>query len=220
MSAPIVFPQPVILSIEGSVAGQGLNDGSVYIGVPGQDPRSFPQATYWDADLTIPATLPLDVLNGYIMYLGSPAFAYTTGSYSFAAYAKDATLVYQDLVVVPAGVTGEDVDLVITWTGPQTDAVTWLGGEKLTRPVAFPANFSGSEGRPPITNPAATYTVTIKKNGSTVGTVVSDTSGVWTFATSGGASESFAVGDVFDAYGSGDTTIANFSLTFKGSVAA
>jgi hypothetical protein len=215
MSAPIIFPQPVILNLSGS----GLNEGHVYIGVPGEDPVTNPQAVYWDEDLTIPATQPLDVLGGYIMYLSSPAFAYTSGSYSFAAYAKDNTLVYQDLVVVPSGVTGEDFDFVVTWTGPQTTATAWLGGEKMTRPVVFPANFSGSQGRSPITNPAATYTVTFKKNGSTIGTAVSTTGGVWTFASSGGTSYSFAVGDVIDAYGSGDTTIANFALSLSGSVA-
>lgn len=220
MSAPIIFPQPVILSL----AGLGLNEGHVYIGVAGENPVTNPAATYWDADLTIPAMQPLDVLGGYIMYEGSPAFAWTSGSYSFAAYAKDGTLVYQDTLVIPgftspAGPAGEDVDFNITWTGPQTAANAWLGGEKVTRPVVFPANFSGSEGEPPITaNPAATYTVTIKKNGSDVGTAVCSTGGVWTFATSGGVSFSLAVGDRFDAYGSGDSTIADFSVTFLASV--
>lgn len=219
MSTGIVFPQIPILNL----SGYGLNEGDVYIGVPGEDPVTNPQATYWDPDLSIPAHQPLDVIGGYIYYLGSPAFAWTTGSYSFAAYAKDGTLVYQDLVVVPGvngagGAAGEDVDFVVTWTGAQTSAATWLGGEKLTRPVLFPGNFSGSQGEPPKTNPASSYAVTIKKNGSTVGTATCSTGGVWTFATSGAASQAFAVGDVLDAYGPGDTTIANFSLALKGSV--
>lgn len=220
MSTGIVFPQIPILNLSGT----GLNEGHVYIGVPGEDPVTNPQATYWDDDLTIPASQPLDVLGGYLMYLGSPSFAWTTGSYSFAAYAKDGTLVYQDLVVVPGvngpgGAAGEDVDIVVNWTGPQTAADAWLGGEKVTRPMTFPANFSGSKAEIVTTNPAGTYTVTVKKNGSSIGTAISDTGGAWTFATSGGASFSLAVGDTFNAYGSGDTTIADFSLTFKGSVA-
>lgn len=223
MSAPIIFPQPVILAVTGAVAGQGLNAGHVYIGVPGEDPVTNPQATYWDADLTVPAMQPLDVIGGYIYFEGSPSFAWTTGSYSFAAYAKDDTLVYQDLVVVPgfnspAGPAGEDVDFNVLWTGPQTDAATWLDGESVRRPVIFPANFAGSGGLAPETLPTATYTVTIKKNADVVGTAVCDTSGDWTFATVGAVPVSFAVDDAWRAYGSGDTTIADISVTFTASV--
>lgn len=221
MSAPVIFPQPAILNL----AGIGLNEGKVYIGVAGQDPVTNPQATYWDAALTIPAAQPLPVLGGYLMYLGSPSFAWTTGSYSFAAYAKDGTLVYQDTLVIPgfnspAGPAGEDASVIVTWTGGQTVANQWLGGENIRVPITLPANFAGSGGRAPGINPAATYTVTVKKNGSTVGTATCSTAGAWSFASSGGASVSFAVGDVFDAYGSGDTTMADFSLTFKTSVSA
>ena len=220
MSTGIVFPQIPILNLQGT----GLNAGNVYIGVAGQDPKTSPQATYWDAALTIPASQPLDVLGGYLMYLGSPAFAWTTGSYSFAAYAKDGTLVYQDLVVIPGvngpgGAAGEDVDVPVVWTGAQTDANAWLGGEKLTRPLTFPANFAGSEGEIVTTNPAAAYTVTLKNGATVLGTATCATDGTWTFATTGGASVSLAVGDKINAFGSGDTAIADFSLTFKGSVA-
>lgn len=219
MSAPIIFPQPVILSL----AGLGLNEGHVYIGVAGEDPKTNPQATYWDANLTIPATQPLDVLGGYIMYLSSPAFAWTSGSYSFAAYAKDGTLVYQDTLVIPgfnspAGPAGEDVDYELIWTGTQTAANAWLGGRKVTRPVTFPANFAGSLAETVTANPAATYTVTVKNGGTTLGTAVCSTGGVWTFTTTGGVSFSLAVGDRFDCYGPGDTTIADFSLSFLTSV--
>lgn len=220
MSAPIIFPQPVILSL----AGLGLNEGHVYIGVAGEDPVTNPQATYWDAALTIPASQPLDVLGGYIMHLGSPAFAWTSGSYSFRAQAKDGTLVYQDMLVVPgfnspAGPAGEDASYVLSWTGPQTDAAAWLGGENVRVPVIFPANFAGSGGTAPGVAQSGTYTVTVKKNGTTVGTAVRSGS-AWTGATVGGVAVAYAVGDIFATYGSGDTTIADFSYTFKGSVAA
>lgn len=219
MSTGIVFPQIPILSL----AGLGLNNGSVYIGVPGEDPKTNPQATYWDSALTIAATQPMSVLGGYLMYQGSPSFAWTTGSYSFAAYAQDGTLVYQDLVVVPGvngpgGAAGEDADVVISWTGAQTTANAWLGGEKLTRPLTFPANFSGSEGQVITANPSATYTVTIKNGGAAIGAATISTGGVVTFATTGGVSQALVVGDTFNAFGSGDSAISDFSLTFKASV--
>lgn len=214
MTTAVVSPQIPIMSLQ----GLGLNAGFVYIGVAGEDPQTNPQAVYWDEALTIPATQPLETLGGYITYLGSPHDAYTNGSYSMGVYAKDETLVWQRLVVTPAASTGEDVDIVLNWTGAQTTADAWLGGEKVTRPMTFPADFAGSEGQVVTTNPAATYTVTLKKNGTNIGTATASTGGVWTFATSGGTSFSLAVGDTFNAYGSGDTTIQDFTLTFKGSV--
>jgi hypothetical protein len=219
MSTGIVFPQIPILNLSGT----GLNEGHVYIGVPGEDPVTNPQATYWDPDLSIPAEQPLDVLGGYLMYLSTPSFAWTTGSYSFAAYASDGTLVYQDLVVVPGvngpgGAGGEDTDIVVEWTGPQTDADTWLGGEPLTRPMLFPANFSGSYGQIVTTNPASTYTVTIKNGATVLGHAICSTGGVWTFTTTGSASQAVPAGGKVNAFGPGDTTIADFSFVLKGSV--
>jgi hypothetical protein len=219
MSTGIVFPQIPILNL----SGYGLNEGTVYIGVPGENPVTNPQATYWDSDLSIPAQQPLDVIGGYLYYQGSPSFAWTTGSYSFAAYAKDGTLVYQDYVVIPGvngpgGAGGEDTDIVVEWTGPQTAADQWLGGEPLTRPMLFPGNFAGSYGQIVTTNPAATYTVTLKNGATVIGTAVCSTGGAWTFTTTGGASVAVPAGGKVNAFGPGDTTIADFSFVLKGSV--
>lgn len=62
--------------------GAGLNGGALYIGAVGSDPQSVPQACYWDAAGTIPATQPIDILGGYPMRLGSPARLYTLPTYS------------------------------------------------------------------------------------------------------------------------------------------
>ncbi len=63
-------------------------------------------------------------------------------------------------------------------------------------PIAglFAANFSGSVGSVG-TNPTATALYTVKKNGSTIGTISISTGGVLTFATSGGTTQSYAAND-------------------------
>lgn len=85
------------------------------------------------------------------------------------------------------------------------------------RAVSFAANFSGSYGTVG-TNPTATATYTVKKNGSSIGTVAISTGGVFTFATSGGAAQSFAAGDrmTIEAPSPQDTTLADVGITLAG----
>lgn len=61
-------------------------------------------------------------------------------------------------------------------------------------PMMFDANFSGSKGSVGA-NPAATATYTIYKNNVQCGTITISTSGVFTFASSGGAAVALNVGD-------------------------
>lgn len=89
-----------------------------------------------------------------------------------------------------------------------------------TRSVDYLANFLGSYGSVD-TNPAATWTGLVKKNGSNIGTIVVTTGGVVSFTTSGGASQSFAASDVMTVIGpaSADASIAGLAVTFAGEVA-
>lgn len=64
------------------LTGTGLNSGSLKIGVAGSDPDSSPQACYWDAAGTIPATQPIDIEGGYPMRSGTPAQLFTASTYS------------------------------------------------------------------------------------------------------------------------------------------
>lgn len=59
--------------------GQPLTGGYVYIGQPGQDPRSYPASVYFDRDLTIPAPQPLRTSGGYIVRNGAPATVWIDG---------------------------------------------------------------------------------------------------------------------------------------------
>lgn len=63
--------------------GALLNQGKLYIGVAGQDPLTNPQAVFWDAAGTIPASQPLQTMGGYVVRAGTPSAFYTgTPTYS------------------------------------------------------------------------------------------------------------------------------------------
>lgn len=68
-------------------------------------------------------------------------------------------------------------------------------------------------------NPAATFTFTIQKNGSAVGTITVTNTGVVTFATTG-TTVSFAAGDRMTVVAqAGVDTLANASFTLRGTKA-
>jgi hypothetical protein len=81
------------------------------------------------------------------------------------------------------------------------------------RTATFPVDFSGADASVG-TNPGADYVVSIQKNGTEIGTVTFDTSGVPTLATAGGATQAIAFGDRITFVGP-DTvgTAADFGIT-------
>lgn len=97
----------------------------------------------------------------------------------------------------PTGVSSNRT-IMLSITGTALTASEVLGaimpptGETWT----FPANLSTSSGKKLSggVNPASTYTLDVKKNGSSVGTISISTSGVVTFSTSGGTSFSLTGG--------------------------
>jgi hypothetical protein len=80
----------------------------------------------------------------------------------------------------------------------------------------FAANFASSVGSVG-TNPTATAVYTVLKNGASIGTISISTSGVFTFATSGGAAQSFSAGDrlTITAPSPVDTTLSDVSITLQ-----
>ena len=106
----------------------------------------------------------------------------------------------------------------IWWSLPgMPDAnIEYLIG-KFGRTVNFPADFAGSVGKC-LTSPAATAVFTLKKNGSSVGTVSISSSGVFTFSSSG-VPVSFAVGDYLTVVTPTvqDTALADAGFTLLGS---
>lgn len=78
-------------------------------------------------------------------------------------------------------------------------------------PFTIPANFAGAQYVNVGTPPAATFTITINKNGSPIGTITISTAGAVTLATTGGLAQNVAAGDkiTFVAQASVDASIAN-----------
>lgn len=64
-------PFPLFLSSD----GKPLQNGYVFMGEAGKDPEAHPIATYWDAELTIPAT-DLRTRGGYIVNGANTAFVF------------------------------------------------------------------------------------------------------------------------------------------------
>jgi len=78
-------------------------------------------------------------------------------------------------------------------------------------------DFAGSRGHVG-TNPSATATFTVLKNGGSIGTIAVSTVGVFTFLTSGSTVESFAPGDRLSitAPTPQDATLADISIVLRG----
>lgn len=74
--------------------GDALDEGFIWIGQPNKDPRQFPVAVFFDAELTIPAAQPLRTNAGYIVRGNSPAFLYINGNYSVLVEDKKHRRVY------------------------------------------------------------------------------------------------------------------------------
>lgn len=81
----------------------------------------------------------------------------------------------------------------------------------------FPANFSGAYGAIG-TNPAATQTLTIARDGTTIGTISISTGGVFTFATTSGQEKSIFAGEKITVtnQSTADTTGADIAFTLVG----
>jgi hypothetical protein len=128
-------------------------------------------------------------------------------------FSTDGTLV--DSGTAPSG-GSNPYDIVCSLVG-KPDAGATVLEITFTRNVAFAGNFSGSQGTVG-TNPTSTATYTVKKNGSSIGTVVVSTGGVVTFTTTSGAAQSFVAGDrmTVTAPSSQDATLSDVAITFAG----
>lgn len=102
---PVINPyQPLV-----GLTGIGLNAGKLYIGIDGQDPDSYPQACFWDAAGTIPATQPIDVVGGYPYRLGTPTRLYTAATYSIRLRDRTGAQVFYEAHAVPGPSTADGV---------------------------------------------------------------------------------------------------------------
>lgn len=111
--------------------------------------------------------------------------------------------------------TPQPYDVTFAYAGAPPNA-TILQLICFSRPVTMSGNFAGSTGHCGG-NPTATAVYTVYKNGATIGTVTISTSGAFTFATTFGASPSFALGDTLSILTPvTDATLSSVTMTFAG----
>lgn len=85
------------------------------------------------------------------------------------------------------------------------------------REVTLPANLTGSVGTIG-TNPSASMVLSLRDDGVEIGTITISTTGVFTFATTGGTEKVIAAGSKVTLVGpaTADTTAANADITIAG----
>jgi hypothetical protein len=107
MSQTILNPFPPYVDAQGNP----LQDGKLYIGNSGQIAEASPLTVYWDRALTQPAAQPLFISGGQIMYIGTPANVFYSGSdYSMTLKDKNDVPIFTLLSAQASGYT----DQVIT----------------------------------------------------------------------------------------------------------
>jgi len=126
----------------------------------------------------------------------------------------------------------QDEDLLVVWNGsawvtpprsvsfscfsvPAPTSSQILLDQMFVESTVFADDLAGSRASVG-TNPASTFLIDVRKNGSSVGSISISTGGVATFTTTGG-SLSFAAGDLLSliAPGTTDGTIARLRITLK-----
>lgn len=157
----------------------------------------------WNADTTYVATVKAATTPGTTVVLqpGQIAFCYQNGVDTVGLWVISAgTSGPYDLGFFVPGLPG-DAAIVMEW--------------KATRAFTLATNFVGSKCKV-NTNPTATAVFNVRKNGSIIGTVSINTSGVATFATTG--STSWAIDDVLSvtAPTPQDATLADVNIGFLG----
>jgi len=123
-----------------------------------------------------------------------------------------------NVLVVNADVTrtrANGRDILAQWTGTISGTDKQLLRFKATTAMLIPKDFAGSVGSVG-TNPAASATFNVKKNGSAAGTIVVSTGGVFTFSASG-SSISLAIGDVLTitSPNPNDASIADIGINIR-----
>lgn len=118
------------------------------------------------------------------------------------------------------GTSEHPYDIPLSYAGTPTSSEL-IGKIMTPRAVTFAANFSGSYGHV-AANPASTYEIDVQDDGSSIGTISINTSGVFTFTTSGGTSKVVAAGSRIEFYAPSasppDAAISAIAATLVGTV--
>ena len=176
-----------------------------------------PLATYQDLAGLVPNENPV------VLDAGGRATIRVTNGVAYKFVVKDADDVEvftEDNIVIgtAAGSSESQLHVNVTFSGTP-GAQGWLGGAEIVNTATFPIDFEGSAASVG-TNPGADYVITVKKNGTTCGTVTFNSAGVATFDTTGGSTVPVAFSDRLDFYGPDSIgSAANILITLVGDLA-
>jgi len=197
--------------------GLALEDGYIYIGLENEDPETDPQATFWDAAMSIPATQPIRTMAGVPDRSGSPGKMFTDGKYSIRVRDVQGVQVYYSASEgETSAAAGEDYLVAIQFLGtPEPSDV--ISGHLFDRAVLFETDMPGAGDIETSSDPAGTYTMTLYLDGISKGTVAISTAGAVTFDT---VEFTTAAGNLLTLVGPGGaTTLVNIFGYMRGSTA-
>lgn len=117
-----------------------------------------------------------------------------------------------------AGSSGGSYDICVFFPGTMVDGNMELLRFNVVRAFTLADDFASSRASCKV-NPFGTTVLTVKKNGSAIGTITLATDGSATLATSGTGTEAFTAGDVLEIIGPAvpDASLADLSITLAGS---
>lgn len=168
---------------------------------------------------TINATRVFAVINEDTTYTATVKASTGTGNTASLLPGESGTFYqdYEDVYLISKGQAG---------TNPPYDVGLYIPGQPASgaevfklvavRDVEFPDDWAGSYGHVG-TNPTSSAVFTIKKNGSSIGSISISTGGVFTFATTGAAT-TLAAGDrlTIEAPNPQDATLADIGFNLAG----
>lgn len=176
-------------------------------------------ATTWNAKLSANQTI---TLSGDVTGSGATAITTTLANVVTAGTGTKITYNAKGLITGSTTLTVSDMpSQVVSWP-VIVPFVGKPGNNQLftlvyfTQSVLFPSGLTGSGGVVLSANPASTYTATIYKNASSVGTISISTGGLYTFTFT--SSVTYAAGDIMKIIGqaTADTTLQDLSFTLVG----
>lgn len=203
----------VLLQLRNELGTAVLSGGKIYTYEAG---TTTPLATYQDLAGSTANTNPV------ILDSAGMAIIRQTDGVAYKWYVTDADdneLWTRDNITVgvSADATSSNVFADFVFVGTP-GSQQFMGGRVFDRSVTFPIDFEGSDGETDGTAPGSAYAISIRKNGSEVGTATIGTDGEFTFATTGGVTVSFSAGDYVTAYSPDSGTASDIFFTLVGDV--
>jgi hypothetical protein len=177
-----------------------------------------PLVTYQDLEGLVPNENPI-ILDAAGR---ATAIRVTNGvAYKFIIYDADGEIVetIDDIIIGTAdGATDSQYIVSLSYVGTPGAQGT-MGVHSVAVACTIPVDFDGATGDV-ITNPASDFVIDVKNNGTSVGTITIDSSGVFEFLTSGGGTVSLAYGDRLSFHGPSTVgAAADFGITILADLA-